>query len=139
MEDNSYVNLSLEKYNELYDKAKKFDELSKELSDKIGESINTIVDNFNKMFTTDEEHSGETEQQEETEQDSKYNVELIEDTDCIPKGAKGIILQLDSDYPFVEWDKHYLNCYTKEVHDITYENVWAVPRESLKSINNKED
>lgn len=68
MEDNSYVSLSLQKYNELYDKAKKYDELTKELGDKISESISTIVDNFNKMFTTDEEHSGETEQEvEDTE------------------------------------------------------------------------
>lgn len=37
MEDNSYVNLSLKKYNELYDKAKKFDELNEELTDEIVE------------------------------------------------------------------------------------------------------
>lgn len=30
MEDGCYVSLSLEKYNELYDKAKKYDELFKE-------------------------------------------------------------------------------------------------------------
>lgn len=99
MENNSYVNLSLEKYNELYDKAKK----------------------------------------EDTEQDSKYDVELIEDCDYIPKGAKGINLQPDSDYPFVEWDKHYSNCYSKKIDCITYENVWAVSRSNLKSINNKEE
>jgi hypothetical protein len=28
MDDNSYVSLTLEKYNELYDKAKKYDELN---------------------------------------------------------------------------------------------------------------
>lgn len=61
MEDNSYVNLSLEKYNELYDKAKKYDELSKQFGDKLSESINTIIDNVNDMFTSNEEHSGETE------------------------------------------------------------------------------
>ena len=59
MEDTSYVNLSLQKYNELYDKAKKYDELTKELSDKVTKSISTIMDGFDKMFTSDEE----TEQQ----------------------------------------------------------------------------
>ena len=61
MEDNSYVSLSLEKYNELYDKAKKFDELTEQFGDKLSETINTIIDNVNEMFTSNEEHSGETE------------------------------------------------------------------------------
>lgn len=83
MEDTSYVNLSLQKYNELYDKAKKYDELTKELGDKITESINTIVDNFNKMFTSDEKHSGETEQEvEDTEFKVGDKVKLIKLNDC---------------------------------------------------------
>ena len=61
MEDNSYVSLSLQKYNELYDKAKKFDELTEQFGDKLSETINTIIDNVNEMFTSNEEHSGETE------------------------------------------------------------------------------
>ena len=83
MEDNSYVSLSLQKYNELYDKAKKYDELTKELRDKITESINTILDNFNKMFTTDEEHSGETEQEEVKDTELKVGdkVKLIKHSD----------------------------------------------------------
>lgn len=128
MEDNSYVNLSLQKYNELYDKAKKYDELTKELGDKISESISTIVDNFNKMFTTDDK-----------EQDSKYNVELIEDYGGIPKGAKGIDLQPNCLYPHIKWDKFYDNCYIQNVDGITYENVYAVDRDYLKLINNKEE
>ena len=67
MEDNSYVSLSLEKYNELYDKAKKFDELTKEFGDKLSETINTIIDNVNDMFAVNEEHSGETEEVKDTE------------------------------------------------------------------------
>ena len=83
MEDTSYVNLSLQKYNELYDKAKKYDELTKELGDKITESINTILDNFNKMFTSDEEHSGETEQEvEDTELKVGDKVKLVKHSDC---------------------------------------------------------
>lgn len=63
MENNSYVNLSLEKYNELYDKAKKFDELVEKFGDKLSDTINTIIDNVNEMFTSnEEEHSGETEE-----------------------------------------------------------------------------
>ena len=84
MEDTSYVNLSLQKYNELYDKAKKYDELTKELGDKISESISTIVDNFNKMFTTDEEHSGETEEQEDEDTEFKVGdkVKLVKHSEC---------------------------------------------------------
>lgn len=78
MEDNSYVNLSLEKYNELYDKAKKFDELSKELGDKISKSIDTIVDNFNKMFTSDEETEQEV---EDTEFKVGDKVKLVKHSD----------------------------------------------------------
>lgn len=63
MEDNSYVSLSIEKYNELYDKAKKFDELSEKLTDVISENINKIFDNILLMLTNDnEEHSEETEE-----------------------------------------------------------------------------
>lgn len=55
MEDNSYVSLSLEKYNELYDKAKKFDELTEQFGDKLSKTINTIIDNVNEMFTSNKE------------------------------------------------------------------------------------
>lgn len=78
MEDNSYVSLSLQKYNELYDKAKKFDELSKELGDKISKSIDTIVDNFNKMFTSDEETEQEV---EDTEFKVGDKVKLVKHSD----------------------------------------------------------
>lgn len=79
MEDNSYVNLSLQKYNELYDKAKKFDELSKEPGDKISKSIDTIVDNFNKMFTSDEETEQEV---EDTEFKVGDKVKLVKHSEC---------------------------------------------------------
>lgn len=81
MEDNSYVNLSLEKYNELYDKAKKFDELSEKFADKISKSIDTIIDNFNKMFTSNEE---ETEQKEVEDIEFKVGdkVKLVRLNDC---------------------------------------------------------
>lgn len=73
MEDTSYVNLSLKKYNELYDKAKKYDELTKELGDKISESINKVVDEFNKMFTNNEEETTEEPKTEEVE-DTEFKV-----------------------------------------------------------------
>jgi len=76
MEDTSYVNLSLEKYNELYDKAKKYDELVKTYGDKLSETINTIIDNVNNMFTTDEE------EQEDTELKVGDKVKLVKLNEC---------------------------------------------------------
>lgn len=62
MEDNSYVSLSLEKYNELYDKAKKYDSLLNEYRDKVGDSIVKILNNISDMFNaTDEEEPVEEE------------------------------------------------------------------------------
>ena len=136
MEDNSYVSLSLEKYNELYDKAKTFDELTEKFADNISETITTILDNVNSMFATDEEHSGET---EEHTDDTVYNVECVEGYRPIPVGAKGIDLEPTDDNPLVEWDKPYPGCYTRTVDGTTYNNVWSVPRKYLKSINNSEE
>ena len=70
MEDNSYLNLSLQKYNELYDKAKKFDELTKQFGDKLSETINIIIDNVNDMFTTDDE-------EQEVKQPKDYNHKTV--------------------------------------------------------------
>ena len=50
MNDNSYVSLSLEKYNELYEKSKKFDELVKEFGDEISDTIQTLINDINKLF-----------------------------------------------------------------------------------------
>lgn len=75
MEDTSYVNLSLQKYNELYDKAKKYDELISALGDKITESISTILDKF--TANEEEKHSGETEQEvEDTEETQEYKFKI---------------------------------------------------------------
>lgn len=73
MEDNSYVNLSLEKYNELYDKAKKFDELSEKLTDEIRKNINKIFDGISETLTTDNE-----EETEDTEFKLGDRVRLVE-------------------------------------------------------------
>lgn len=54
MEDNSYVSLSLKKYNELYDKAKRFDKLTEEFGDDLSKAINDIIKNFNNIFNNDE-------------------------------------------------------------------------------------
>lgn len=54
MEDNSYVSLSLKKYNELYDKAKRFDELTEKFGDDLSKAINDIIENFNNIFNNDE-------------------------------------------------------------------------------------
>lgn len=51
MEDNSYVSLSLEKYNELYDKAKKFDALT--------EMSNELIEMLGVFDTADEENNEE--------------------------------------------------------------------------------
>lgn len=80
MEDNSYVSLSLEKYNELYDKAKKYDELVKTYGDKVAESVGKLVDSIDKMLSIDEE---ETEQEvEDTEFKVGDKVKLIKLNDC---------------------------------------------------------
>ena len=97
MEDTSYVNLSLQKYNELYDKAKKFDELTKECGDKISESIDKVIDKFNKMFTSDEEHSGETEREvEDTEFKVGDKVKLVKQSDYTNGFELGDICKITS-------------------------------------------
>ena len=110
-EDTSYVSLSLEKYNELYDKAKKYDEMKFEEVKK--------------------------------EIDSYYDVEAIKDLDCIPKGAKGKLLELNSDFPYVDWDKFYKtnknSCYGETFKGIEYKNVYAVNMKYLKKLNEGEE
>lgn len=84
MEDNSYVSLSLQKYNELYDKAKKFDELTEKFGDELSETINTMIKNINEIFTNDkEEHTGETTVEpveEELKVGDKVNLIKLSDT-----------------------------------------------------------
>ena len=48
MNDYNYVSLSLEKYNELYEKSKKFDELVKEFGDGISDTIQTLINYLKK-------------------------------------------------------------------------------------------
>ena len=123
MEDNSYVNLSLEKYNELYDKAKKYDELSKQFGDKLSESINTIIDNVNDMFASNEEHSGETEQQEETE-DIEFKVgdkvRLVKLNDCTNGFKLGDICKItdldETGTYYIEIDNGINKGYVDEEH-----------------------
>lgn len=77
MEDNSYVNLSLEKYNELYDKAKKFDELSEKFGDELKETISTMIENINKIFATDNDDEEDSEETEDTEFKVGDKVKLV--------------------------------------------------------------
>lgn len=102
MKDNNYVILSLEKYNEVYGKAKKYDE----------------------VITCHEER--------EQEIDNKYNVECVRTFVNIPIGARGIDLEPDSSCPYIEWDNHYDCTYPTEIKGVTYENVFAISRENLK-------
>lgn len=128
MEDTSYVNLSLQKYNELYDKAKKYDELIEKFGDAISKSIQDVIDNLDKIAATNDE------------KDTYYDVECIEDCECIPKGAKGKLLEDDDDdFPYVDWDECYKNCYEKEVDGVEYSNVYAVPLDCLKKLNKKKE
>ena len=80
MEDNSYVNLSLEKYNELYDKAKKYDELKERYKEPIEKTLDRILKNINdrldKMSTNEEEPNQEAEQ-EDTELKVGDKVKLV--------------------------------------------------------------
>lgn len=119
MEDTSYVNLSLEKYNELYDKAKKFDELSEKLSDKVTESISTILDGFNSMFTTDEETTEEQEV-EDTELKVGDKVRLVELNCCTNAFSVGDICTIISmntdDYCRIKIDNGYHIGYVDEKH-----------------------
>ena len=82
MEDTSYVSLSLEKYNELYDKAKNYDQLTEKLTDEVSENIRKIFDGINEMIAADEEHSGETEEVEDTEFKVGDKVKLVKLNDC---------------------------------------------------------
>ena len=61
---------------------------------------------------------------------TKYNVELTTRSEGIPKGAKGICLEPDSDIPYVNWDKHYSGTFELD----GYKNVYAVNAMDLKKI-----
>lgn len=130
MEDNSYVSLSLEKYNELYDKAKNYDEISEKMTDDLKNMINKMCEVVARLAN---EESAATE-----EENSYYDVELIKTEDCIPAGAKGKRLEFDVDKPWVDWDEHYRDCYGKRINGVEYTNVYAVFEENLKKINEKE-
>lgn len=75
MEDNSYVSLSLEEYNELYDKAKMYDEITEKLTNIIKSSIDEIWEKFKELMTNNDEQSAATE-------------EVVEETDEIKVGDK---------------------------------------------------
>lgn len=77
MEDNSYVSLSLEKYNELYDKAKKFDELTGKFGNELEETISSMIDNINKTFYGLNKDTGEVFVDDEEELKVGDKVELI--------------------------------------------------------------
>lgn len=68
MEDNSYVSLSLEKYNELYDKAKKYDELTMMVSEEITKNIGDI---FEGLKNTIESIFDDTDENEDKEKEGK--------------------------------------------------------------------
>lgn len=117
----------------------KLEDLTREKIDDFKPMINEILDSIidgNKETST-------TKEQEETRIDKYYDVELLEDYDCIPKGAKGKLLELDSTFPYIDWDDHYgdavLSCYNIKRGDRTYQNVYCVPLGLLKKINESEE
>ena len=61
---------------------------------------------------------------------TKFDVELTNKSYGVPKGAKGICLEPDSDVPYVNWDKHYEGTYEMD----GYKNVYAVNARDLKKI-----
>lgn len=130
MEDNSYVSLSLEKYNELYDKAKKYDEMQFE---KVKKGMFDLFKDYGYTPKVNEE-SAATE-----EENSYYDVELIEEEDGIPAGAKGKRLELDDNRPYVDWDELYRGCYERRINGVVYKNVYAVHEENLKKLNEGEE
>lgn len=134
MEDNSYVSLSLEKYNELYDKAKKFDEITEKMTDDFKEVLDKALEAFQSLINNEETAATE----EVEEENSYYDVELIIRDGDIPAGAKGKCLEPDNDYPYVDWDKHYDSCYEETIDGVEYKNVYSVDVENLKKVNEKE-
>lgn len=110
----------------------KLEDLTREKIDDFKPMINEILDSIidgNKETST-------TKEQEETRIDKYYDVELTKGFDCIPKGAKGKLLEIDSTFPFVDWDNYYEDdensCYKNYLDDVEYENVYCVPLELLK-------
>ena len=120
MEDTSYVNLSLQKYNELYDKAKKYDELLKTYGDKLSETINTIIDNVNNMFASNEEHSRETEEVKDTEFKVGDKVKLVKLNDCTNGFKLGDICKItdldETSTYYIEIDNGINKGYVDEEH-----------------------
>lgn len=134
MEDTSYVSLSLEKYNELYDKAKKYDEMQAE------EVTNSLIDLLKgRTIKVNLANNKETAATEEVIDNSYYDVELLYDFDGIPKGAKGKCLEPNNHIPYVDWDKHYDYCFERKVNDVVYNNVCAVNVIYLKKLNEKKE
>lgn len=120
MEDNSYVNLSLQKYNELYDKAKKYDELTNELGDKITECITTIFDNFssNKEIEQPKEYNSDTVHVGDKVL-IKHDLNKIDNFRCgyMPnmKNFEGKVVTVSN------VDYYYFNFKEDEVHDYNYD------------------
>lgn len=76
-------------------KQKKYDELLKTYGDKLSETINTIIDNVNNMFASNEEHSRETEEVEDTEFKVGDKVKLIKHSDCTKGFELGDICKIN--------------------------------------------
>lgn len=102
----SYVTLTLQDYNDLYDMAKRYLEMT---------------------------------QVELVETTEEWDVILTERTNNIPCGAKGKVLQTNHFCPYVKWDKPYEDTYVRTVDGIKYQNVYAVTKEKLKFINEREE
>lgn len=126
----SYVTLTLKDYNDLYDMAKRYLEMTQvELVETTEEPVEDIkpVENIEEPVETNEE----------------WDVILVEDCDGIPKGAKGKDLQPGNTVPFIAWDKNYDveygKMYKHTIDGITYKNVWSIERKYLKPINERED
>lgn len=96
MNDNSYVSLSLEKYNELYEKAKKFDELTEECKGKVSERFDAILKN---IFEKDIEQE---------EKNQEFYIGQRVEIKSLGQYSKGTIKELRKHEAFIEFDNKCL-------------------------------
>jgi len=127
----SYVNLSLERYNELYDKSKLYDELIKTFGNDLYSKIKEMIENIHIDADLGEGDSKQVINSTQTVQtpsnkNFKFNVgdrvEALKGNDYVKVGLHGTVDE--SHYiPYVNWDNG---------------ERWAVRQERLRKIESGE-
>lgn len=100
MEDTSYVSLSLEKYNELYDKAKAYDEMQAEEGAKaMTDFLKDIASAAKVVVGIDMSNEKESAATEEPDNEIKVGdkVEIINDKLKAKVGVIGKVIKIDDD------------------------------------------